>query len=113
MRIPCGLNETVNHALGTTTVLRIRPQVSEFFKIHSFIKTNAEIDTSVITFFFDTSIIFRNFFRRKIFRIQAVIRGVGDGGVGDGVVFVRYLLLMRLNFKSDAVFSDRTAERQT
>ena len=34
-------------------------------------------------------------------------------GVGDGVVFVRYLLLMRLNFKSAAILSDRTAERLT
>jgi hypothetical protein len=34
-------------------------------------------------------------------------------GVGDGVVFVRYLLLMRLNFKSAAIFSDRTAKRLT
>jgi hypothetical protein len=33
--------------------------------------------------------------------------------VGDGVVFVRSLLLMRLNFKSEAVFSDRTKERLT
>jgi hypothetical protein len=37
--------------------------------------------------------------------------GAWDAGVGDGVVFVRYLLLMRLNFKSAAIFSDRTAER--
>jgi len=45
------------------------------------------------------------------------VDGVGDAelgtGVGDGVVFVRYLLLMRLNFISAAVFSDRTAERLT
>jgi hypothetical protein len=33
--------------------------------------------------------------------------------VGDGVVFVRYLSLIRLNFKSAAIFSDRTAEQLT
>jgi hypothetical protein len=38
---------------------------------------------------------------------------LGTVGVGDGVVFVRYLLLMRLNFKSAAIFSDRTKERLT